>query len=198
MTQAYGKEQTMTEQDKEEAKGQDTAFLLTQYQILAGRNNQHNSPLWSVPSLLFLAQSFLWTVAVQEQYDMFVRVLLSGLSVLISFASLQLFLRNRIMEVAISEQMKSIELEMKGHNSLSLITSSPLNEREMLIGGRETKMEQYIRTKAARLYRHPIIRVQSNQIWMAIMYGAFLISLGLFLWLTLPKVLPILQGWLIH
>lgn len=84
-------------------------FLLVQYQVLSERRNNYNTLLWNVPSLLFVAQTFLWTLALDSGKNPVICCGVSILSVMVAYASYQLFERHRLVEVVDSEHMHSIE-----------------------------------------------------------------------------------------
>lgn len=88
-------------------------FLIAEYQVLAERRTNHNSLLWSIPSLLFVAQTGLWTIAFNSSNDLFLRIVISLFSALVGMAGLQCFMRNRLMEIADAEQAYIIECAFK-------------------------------------------------------------------------------------
>lgn len=96
-------------------------FLKLQYQILSDRRINHNSMLWNTPSLLFLAQTLLWTISLGNGTSHFIRCLISLLSIFVAIISLQSFERHRIMEIADAEQMYSIEVLLRSMNELPVL-----------------------------------------------------------------------------
>lgn len=96
-------------------------FLKLQYQVLSDRRINHNSMLWNTPSLLFLAQTLLWTISLGGGTNLSIRCLISLLSIFVAIISLQSFERHRIMEVADAEQMYSIELLLRSMNELPVL-----------------------------------------------------------------------------
>ena len=90
-------------------------FLKLQYQVLSERRINHNSLLWNVPSMLFVAQTFMWTITLNNKNNILIRCGISLLSIIISYISFQMFERNRLMEVADAEQMYSIEEYIKNN-----------------------------------------------------------------------------------
>lgn len=95
----------------------DLDFLKLQYQVLSERRINHNTLLWNVPSMLFVAQTFMWAIALNNENNEFIRCGISLLSIVISYISYQLFERNRLMEVVDAEQMYSIEEYIKKYNN---------------------------------------------------------------------------------
>lgn len=91
----------------------DFAFIIQQYQVLSDRRINHNTLLWDVPSLLFVAQTFLWTIALSSEINPIIRCAISLISVIIAITSFQAFERNRLMEVVDAEQMYKIERYFK-------------------------------------------------------------------------------------
>ena len=87
----------------------DLDFLKIQYQVLSNRQLSHDNMIWNVPSLLFVAQSLLWTIALDTDTHLVMRCLVSIISTITAFLSLQLFQRNRLMEIVDNEQLYSIE-----------------------------------------------------------------------------------------
>lgn len=86
----------------------DLSFLQTQYQVLAGKQQMHNTLVWSVPALLFTAESILWGIIFGD-LPSGIRCCVSFISALVAFASWQQFERWRLLEVADSEQLCAIE-----------------------------------------------------------------------------------------
>lgn len=88
----------------------DLDFLKIQYQILSDRRINHNSMLWETPSMLFVAQTLLWSISLGKDINVIIRCAVSVVSVLIGLASFKNFERHRLMEIADAEQLYSIEL----------------------------------------------------------------------------------------
>ena len=115
----------------------DLDFLKLQYQVLSERRINHNTLLWNVPSMLFVAQAFMWVIALDCKNHVLIRCSISLLSIAISYISYQMFERGRLMEVADAEQMYSIEKYIKNHNNEIntipvLIIHNRLNERTLI------------------------------------------------------------------
>lgn len=49
-------------------------FLEQQYQVLSDRRINHNTLLWNVPSILFVALAFLWTLALDSTKNALIRL----------------------------------------------------------------------------------------------------------------------------
>lgn len=90
-------------------------FLIAEYQVLAERRTNHNSLLWSIPPLLFVAQTALWVISFNSSNDSnpIICIVISLFSAFVGVASLQCFLRNRLMEIADAEQAYIIECAFK-------------------------------------------------------------------------------------
>lgn len=117
----------------------DLDFLKLQYQVLSERRINHNTLLWNVPSMLFVAQAFLWTIAVNNDNNVIIRFPVSLLSIVISYISYQQFERNRVMEVVDSEQMYSIETffqtqKGKEKSNQTMIIHHKLSMRTLICG----------------------------------------------------------------
>ncbi len=138
-------------------------FLKIQYQVLLDQQLNHNSIIWNMPSLVFVAQSFLWGISLDGDIELILRCIISFISILVIFVSLQQFSRNRLMEIADSEQLYSIEkkisenLEKKG-KYLVLMVHHRLSERTIYEGRTQIslleKLEDnkfYQRTKISHL-----------------------------------------------
>ena len=88
-------------------------FLIAEYQVLSESRTNHNSLLWSIPSLCFVAQAALWQIAFTPVEEPFIRIVISFFSIFVGIASWQCFLRNRLMEIADAEQAYIIECAFK-------------------------------------------------------------------------------------
>lgn len=132
-----------TENSGSDNKEIDFAFIIQQYQVLSDRRINHNTLLWDVPSLLFVAQTFLWTIAFSSEIDPIIRCAISLISVIIAITSFQAFERNRLMEVVDAEQMYKIERYFKEYcqgnvDYPAIIVHHQLNRRTFIFKENES------------------------------------------------------------
>lgn len=156
----------------------DLDFLKLQYQVLADKQISHSSLIWSAPSLLFVAMTFLWGIILNDEIHIAIRCLVSFVSICIAFASLQNFIRNRLVEIADSEQLVAIEKLMMSQKDVicpAMIVHHKFSERTTInlsgenIGALEKTLEQN------SLYKNPISKFRTFYIWK------FLLELILFI-----------------
>lgn len=107
--------------------------------LLCERRFNHNSLLWNVPSLVFVAQTFIWTLSLDSDISAFLRCIISFLSIVIALISFQMFERSRLMEMVDAEQMYSIEkyFEIQNYekkNSAVMIIHHRLDKRTLIDG----------------------------------------------------------------
>ena len=62
-------------------------FLKIQYQVLSERRINNNTIWWNAPSLLFVAQAFLWNTALDDTQNWGIRCLISLFSLVIAYTS---------------------------------------------------------------------------------------------------------------
>lgn len=126
-------------------------FLELQYQVLSEKRVNHNTLLWNVPSLLFVAQAFLWTIALDNTKNLLIRCGISFFSAIIAVASYQLFERNRLMEVIDSEQMYSIEeyirRKYQASSDFPVMIVSHMLKKRTLISGEYATVADFIKHK---------------------------------------------------
>lgn len=124
----------------------DLEFLKLQYQVLANRQLSDNELIWNTPTLLFVAETFLWNLAFNERINPILSLLISLFSVVVAWASRQQFIRGRIMEIADSEQLLAIEKLIKEDirqekKPIAMIVYHTLYKRTVLIKGKERSLE---------------------------------------------------------
>ena len=162
----------------------DLDFLKLQYQVLSNKQISHNSLVWNAPSLLFVAQAFLWNIALDNNIHIAIRSLISFVSILIAFASLQNFIRNRLMEVADAEQLVAIErlmMNQKGEVCPAMIVHHKISERTLIniFGKNIGKLEKSLEGNS--LYkRRSIGRWRTFYIWKFLLEVIVLINIVLF------------------
>lgn len=165
----------------------DLEFLKVQYQVLSERRINHNTLLWNVPSLLFVAQTFLWTLALNDKANLIIRCGISILSIIVAYVSFQLFERNRFMEVIDSEQLYSIEKYISNHYHDTntppvMIVHNRLKERN-LIDGRYETIPDFVNYHS--YYKHHnkkrcLCQQVSTTLWKMIFIATILLSFLIF------------------
>ena len=165
-------DQQQNANQKQEEK--DLEFLKLQYQVLSSQQLSHNQLVWTMPSLMMVAQTFLWQMALSEDLVVWMRLLISLVSVLVGWAALQGFWRNRLMETAECLQMEAIEKQMRqdGKNAVMTIQGK-LEKRTTLQKGEEIGLEKELE-KTEFYQKHPLSRRKSYPVWTFVM-GMFLI-----------------------
>lgn len=157
-------------------------FLKLQYQVLSERRINHNTLLWNVPSILFVALASLWTLALDSTKNLFVRLILSIFSIIITYSSFQLFERHRLMEVVDAEQMYSIEeyIRQKHHttsNTPIMIVHHKLEKRTLIVGENRT-VTDFINSH--KYYKHKdknsLCKMESYLLWKVIFTFSLIIS----------------------
>ena len=182
----------------------DLEFLKIQYQILSERRINHNTLLWNVPSILFVAQAFLWTLALNNDNHWIIRCAISALSVVIAYVVYQTFERNRLMEVIDAEQMYSIEEYIKSRDSSTDTFTSPIMiihhkiDKRNLIDGRYEMVSDFLNYHG--YYKHhnkkkSICKQASSALWKVVFFLFFALSCIILLYniTQIPTVLAMLQ-----
>ena len=161
-------------------------FLKIQYQVLSDQQLNHNSIIWNMPSLVFVAQSFLWGISLDGDIELILRCIISFISILVIFVSLQQFSRNRLMEIADSEQLYSIEkkisenLEKKG-KYLVLMVHHRLSERTIYEG--RTQISLLEKLDDNKFYqRTKISHLRTYYLWNFVFWIFLLVSTLIFLY----------------
>ena len=157
----------------------DLDFLKIQYQVLANRELSHDNMIWNVPSLLFVAQSLLWTIALSPEIYILMRCLISVISTVMGFISLQLFQRNRLMEIADSEQLYSIEqffAQLKnGKSNSSIIIHHQIKKRTVLTKKTSKSLMTILENNA--FFRNGIlVKMRSFSLWITAFWLIFVLS----------------------
>lgn len=170
-------------------------FLKLQYQVLANRQQSHNAFVWSVPALLFTAESILWSIVLGGAVSGALRCIVSFLSALIAFASWQQFERGRLLEIADSEQLYAIERIMRQLNAGGMIIHHTLDRRTIFVDGTEDAvsadgvLSKTVRTLKTHLEdtvpfaRTSLLsRFGTFQVWRVVFIFTFAFSTALFLY----------------
>ena len=157
-------------------------FLMMQYQVLSGRELNHDTMLWNVPTLLFVAQSLLWSIALDSDVNPVFRCIISLSSALICFMSFQMFWRARLMEVADAEQLFSIEEFLAKHQKgafVPVLIHHKLNKRTVLSENGSKPLTEVL-DKNPAFSRNPLSKLSSFTIWECIFWIFFGISALIF------------------
>lgn len=164
-------------------------FLKLQYQVLSERRINHNSLLWNVPSMLFVAQTFMWTITLNNKNNILIRCGISLLSIIVSYISFQMFERNRLMEVVDAEQMYSIEEYIRKRspreNTIPILIIHHKLSARTLIDGRFDMISDFI--SAHPYYRQHNKKISlwkkaSSDLWKIVFIFFFALSCVIFLY----------------
>lgn len=151
-----------------------SAFLVAQYQSLSAKENSHMMLVWSAPSLLFVGQTILWSVALDNGISPFIRCMVSVFSILVGFAALQNFVRTRLIQLAESMQLESIEELMKKKYGY-MITFQELKKRDIIREGRTFNimivLEQHTFYK-----KHRLSKIHTFAVWEGVFYFSLIIA----------------------
>lgn len=185
------------------AQNEDTAFinfLIAEYQVLTNRRVNHNSLLWSIPSLMFVAQTALWGIAFNSCYKPIIRIVISFFSVIVGVAALQCFLRNRLMEIADAEQSYIIERAFREKYGTdiqfpipTLIINNKLRKRTWfndssgwsIAAESEKNLKDFIDSQ----FRCRLYKMHSSKLWVVVFIISILIPLSCFLYLLVACIL---------
>lgn len=175
----------------------DLDFLKIQYQVLSNRQISHNSMMWNAPSLLFVVQSLLWTIALSTEVNPVMRCLMSFVSSMMSFMSLQLFQRYRLMEMADSEQLYSIEqffvqLEHKKNpqSAKSAVIIHHQMSKRTVITEKGSKSIMGILQKKDFFRKGKLVKIRSFNLWLI----AFWVILGLSIVISLYNIYEVIKA----
>lgn len=168
---------------------QNLDFLQIQYQVLSERRINHNSLLWNVPSLLFVAQTFIWTLALDGKIPALLRCIISFLSILVAIISFQLFERHRLMEIIDSAQMYSVEKYIENQNCKKknyavMIIHHRLDKRT-LIDGRYETVSDFINNHPyykKHNQKSSFCQLSSARLWKVIFITMIILSCLIFLY----------------
>lgn len=180
----------------------DLDFIKLQYQVLSERRINHNTLLWNIPSMLFVAQAFMWTIALDDKNHVLIRCGISLLSIAISYISYQMFERNRLMEVVDAEQMYSIEEYIKKHNNevntIPVLIIHNRLEMRTLIDGRFDMITDFMNYHS--YYKHhnkksSLCKKVSSNLWKTLFIFFLILSCAIFLYniLGIPEFVSSLQ-----
>ena len=186
-----------------QTQNEDTAFLnflIAEYQVLAERRVNHNSLLWSIPSLMFVAQAALWGIAFDSSYKLIVRIVISFFSVIVGVAALQCFLRNRLMEIADAEQLYIIERAFREKYGTdiqfpisTLIINNKLSKRTWVSDtpGKSITEEDKkdLKTFTSGKFKCRLYRAHSSNLWIVVFIISILLPLSNFLYLLAMCIL---------
>lgn len=164
----------------------DFEVLKIQYQVLSERRINHNTLLWNVPSLLFVAQTFLWTLSLDSDKNLFLRCGISILSIIVAYISFQMFKRNRLMEIVDSAQMYSIEKCMQKHtkpNDFPVMIIHHKLEKRTLISGKYKQVSDFINNNPDyknQNKKKSLCQMSSVRLWKTIFISMIVLSCFIF------------------
>jgi len=174
-------------------------FLELQYQVLSDRRISHDTLLWNVPSLLFVAQAILWTLALDEAKNPIIRFFISILSIAIAYASYQLFERHRLMEIVDSQQLYSIEeyIRQKYHaiNNLPVMTVHHKLSKRSLISGEHKMVTDFIKNHYYYKFhnkKYSLCQQESSSLWRTVFIIVLILSLIIFVY-NIVVLIPFLS-----
>lgn len=117
-------------------ENKETAFLAEQYQVLSNRRISHNELFWNVPLMFLTAQSFLLILALGGYTQIpWEKAIGAFISFVFGFLSIQVFERNRVMEITDAEQLLDIERQLLAQGYTSLEIHQKQVKRKYLSGG---------------------------------------------------------------
>lgn len=157
-------------------------FLLLQYQVLSDQQLNHNSLVWNTPSLLFVAQAFLWGIALSSETEGIIRCCVALASAMIGFASVHGFSRNRLMEIADCRQLSIIEEYMTSSlNPLVLTSHCQLSNRTIIRYGKSTNLVPKLKKEGHYKWR-PLNNLRTFVVWEVILWFFLGLSVALFIY----------------
>lgn len=165
----------------------DLEFLKLQYQVLANRQVSHNTIVWNTPTLLFVAETLLWGLAFNERVHPILCFLISLFSVFAALASMQQFIRGRVMEIADAEQLYSIETLIKENiqsekKTMVMVVHQTLDKRTVFINGKERNLEERLRTHCQPYKSNSLGRKKMFNVWKKMFVIMLLLSIVLCLY----------------
>lgn len=192
----------MKKKDRQQSKHgepRDLEFLKLQYQVLSDRRISHDSLLWNMPSILFVALTLLWNIALDSKVDIIIRCIVSAVSFLVGLTAYWTFERNRVMEVADAEQMFSIEKLLRTWNVETgdsekrpiLIVNHLLEERTWFSNKKEFPLNDFFIKKP----QNPLGRKSPLKLWRLIFWFFMGLSVLIFLY-NLYYLLSKIYSWL--
>lgn len=169
----------MMEHEATKTHDADYDFIKLQYQILSDKQVHHNSLLWSIPSFLFVAQTFLWNISLDDEMYFAVRCCASLFSILVGVASVQFFIRNRLMEIADCEQLYAIEKFMAENKCTPVLAvHRQLDKRTTICNGRYYKLIDILQNND--FYKSRLSRSRTYFVWKFVIWITVLLSVILF------------------
>ncbi len=163
------------------------SFLIEQYKVLSSRRINHNQILWSIPSIFFAAQAILISTSFTQDTNLYTKTIISLISFIFALLVLQIFQKNRAMEISDAEQLIDIENYIKNFGSFKsqgLIVHHKLDKRTYING---SKIQKFL-IKNGELT--PFNNLSSYSLWnLALIVSAFF-SFLLFLYFALMILDP--------
>lgn len=166
-------------------------FLIAQYEALSNMKISHNALVWNAPSLLFVAQAFLWGISLDLDNGMnvVIRCIISFASILIAFASLQNFIRLRWMEIADAKQLEAIELLMRSRAKkvgldkayMPMIVHQTLDERTIIsTDDVDDGCAEKMLTEDRFFHKHSVGSWRTFYVWKFVLEVILLVAIALF------------------
>ena len=167
-------------QKNKSGESKDLDFLKIQYQVLSNRQISHDNMIWNVPSLLFVAQSLLWTIALDTEVHILMRCIVSIISTVMGFLSLQLFQRNRLMEIVDNEQLYSIEQFFAQSTNekdvqSAVIIHHQLGKRTVLLKKSSKTITEVLQEKDF-FRKGRLVKMKSFNLWVFAFWIIFILS----------------------
>lgn len=158
-------------------ENKETAFLAEQYQVLSNRRISQNDLFWNVPFVFLTAQSFLLILALGGYSSHpWEKAIGAFISFVFGLLSIQVFERNRVMEITDAEQLLDIERYLLDHGYKTLEIHQKHIERRYLNG--ELVHRRLDQRKILRFLNRGV----SYELWKKGMWLTTIVSFGLFLY----------------
>lgn len=164
----------------------DLDFLKIQYQALSNKQLSHHTSMWNAPSLLFVAQTFLWNISLDNEIGIVIRCIVSFMSIVIAVASLQNFIRNRWMEIADCEQLVAIERLMRKRTGVFcpvMIVHHTFADRTVISpnGKNEEKLDRVLKRNPL-FKRSSIGHLRTFYVWKVVLWVVIFLAIIIFVY----------------
>lgn len=165
----------------------DFEFLKLQYQVLSNKQISHNTRVWNIPSMLFIAETLLWGIAVNKEIPSALAFLFSIFSTFVAWSARQQFIRGRIMEIADSEQLFAIEKIIREHQEGEketpiMTVHHTLDNRTLLTKSGEISLANYLMVHNQLYSNNWIGKCKTFYIWDKVFLSMSVISILLTLY----------------
>ncbi len=160
--------------------------LLSLYQALTASRLSHNELFWNVPLTNLTAQAFLYLIALGKDSDPVSVVVASIISIFIGFFSIQLFERNRFMEIMDAEQLESIEKQLRSLGYSLPQTSVKTESRTYLTDDNNFKSSAFVESNLRKKKRiSSFSSISSYKLWKTGLWTIVIFSTGILINATL-------------